>query len=184
MVAHALAAQDARLGPDRRLAALLAAATAARGVASSAGLAARITAARVLIDVGERSAARQLAHGLYEEIFADGEIRIDAPFLPMLRTYETLPANAGLAAWIKAMIVEALWRWWSYSGITARFTPTEHPADSLRRFGRELPEFERRRQLSAMLERRQAGPDPARLPAQRRPDHLNAAWWRGELRDG
>ncbi len=82
------------------------------------------------------------------------------------------------------MIVEATWRWSSLSDWMARLPTPEHPADMLRRFGREMPEFERRRQLRAILDGRQAGPRPHPLLAERRPDHRNAAWWRGALSPG
>ncbi|MBM3525211.1 MAG: FkbM family methyltransferase, partial [Alphaproteobacteria bacterium] len=182
---HFAAAQEPDAAPGTRAGALLQAHEAAEAaVAKRASLPRLTTAARIARTVGRRSRAVAHAVRLVEGVLRGANVQIDEPFLPMLPLYDSWMNPLGPSAWVSAMAIEALWRWKSFSDV---FTPLAseqgHPADLLRRFGREAAEFERRRQLPALRARTQSAPVAHPLLGRRTPDNLNPGYWSGGVSD-
>lgn len=153
---------------------------AAAAFAAKPNVARRVVAARTARLAGRRQRAAELLGGLADSVLRGEDIVLDEPFVPLLESYVAWESPGGLGAWFSAMIVEAQWRWaWFSDRFQSPGMFREHPADTLRRFGREGPELERRRQLSAMRSGRQKGPIGHPFVCTPAPDNLNPLFWSG-----
>lgn len=168
-------AQNSSLSASTRCAALETAASIALQIVSgSASLAHCITAARVLRSWGERGLAVKILQQILPAVVNGSPLNIDAPFFPLLKSYESWVHEIG--PWFNASIIEAAALWSSFASFWGEPTATS-TTELLARLGRQTPLFERRRQLRNILLRRQAGPESHPLLAIKTEENRNPAFW-------
>jgi hypothetical protein len=170
-------AREGSLAPAQRQACLEAAYQLLGRLLESAGNPSNLQSfVRVAIDAGRWQPAQDALQYLLEMIGeAVPEIPAE-PFLPVSEVFEWIEPGSDVGAWIKASILERQVKTRAYSS----YFIDDHAMaglEPLQGLGFQSPEMERRRQLIAMRNQRQAGPQPSPLLATPSQYNLNSRFW-------
>ncbi len=138
-----------------------------------------LSLARVAHDLGLHEDALRAVSVLFGHLSRGEEIPTSEPFLPLAPRFEAPPANAGMGAWIAAMVVEAYRDSLYATGYGSRecFELTEY----MFHLGAGTPRLERSRQLYRISAGLQAGPVMSDILAAEPAATLNLDFWRGTL---
>jgi FkbM family methyltransferase len=176
---HALASDPARPLPVRA-AALARAAQSMRALVADGATPARLcTAARILMDAGERVPAVNCAKGLVDAIASGRKVGLDEPFLAVSARYEALAPGARFKEWFIASLYDLLVRRSTFSTYFARAGQDRLVQQALR-FPTPDGELARRLALMRLRQGRPAGLSTGTAGLGGR----NAAVWRELLAGG
>jgi hypothetical protein len=137
-----------------------------------------VSLARITADLGRRVEANAALSDSINGLVADRAGADAEPFLAPSPRAEGIAASVPLFDWLNCALREQREKQRAFSSFYGG-EDTNALLASVYASPYCSPESERRRQLVAMLERRQAGPQPHHLLREASQDNLNPAFWRG-----